>query len=457
MATKPSLLSVAGDTIVAQSTGPANAALCVIRLSGPDAHRFGQTLANRWPVHPREVIYTAITDGQGELLDRAVLIYYAAPKSFTGENVVEIVTHGGAVVPTTIIRALIGQGARLAERGEFTRRAVLNGKLDFLQAEATGDLIAATSRAAQRTALRQLDGGLSRRILRLRADILSVEALVAYDIDFPGEDDGPISPPMVLDATDRVTDSLAGLLHTAARGELVREGALVVLVGLPNVGKSSLFNALLGRNRAIVTDIPGTTRDAIEAVIDGDPWPIRIVDTAGVRDTSDPIERLGIEVSEDYLTRAALVLVCGDTVGALDSAAAFVGARTHSPAILVRTKVDRDPDTKRFSGSQPLAVSAETSEGLPELVNIIQHVLSERADLTEIDAPALTQARHRYAVTRALKEVRSFRSAWHEAQIPATVAAVHLRTAASALEDLIGRVDVEDILDELFSRFCVGK
>ena len=456
--TTPGALDLS-QTIVAQATVPGRGALAIVRVSGPRAHAIARDALDHWPATARSVVLTNVRDVAGVALDQSVVVRYDAPASFTGEDAVEITTHGGSVVPTTVVAALIARGARLAEPGEFTRRAVLNGKLDILQAEATGDLVASSSRAAQRVALRQLDGGLSRRVLALRDDLIALEALIAYDIDFPEEDDGPISPRRILDAANSVVSGLEGLLATARAGELVREGALVVLAGLPNVGKSSLFNALVGQNRAIVTEIPGTTRDAIEAVIDTPAVPIRLVDTAGLRETSDVVERIGVEVSESYLARAAVVLACGDSDESVALVSAEVDAHTTAPRILVRTKSDlvRSGERGTSAARAQVCVSAETGEGLDALVTAISAAVASEAGAFDTDAPLLTQERHRYAVARALDEARAFRNRWTLGDVPAPIAGVHLREACVTLEDLIGAVDVEDVLDEVFRRFCVGK
>ena len=453
-------------TIVAPATAPGRGALAIVRLSGPDAHTIARGTIDRWPHAPRVVVLSAIRDASGAELDQSIVVRYDAPASFTGEDAVEITTHGGPVVSTTIIASLIARGARLALPGEFTRRAVLNGKLDILQAEATGDLVNASSRAAQTAALRQLDGGLSRRVLALREQLIALEALIAYDIDFPEEDDGPISPARISRAIDELITALSALLATARVGQLVREGAVVVLAGAPNVGKSSLFNALLGESRAIVTDIPGTTRDAIEAVIDTPTIPLRLVDTAGLRDAVDPVERIGVEISTSYLARAAVVLGCVDSVDSARALQQALGAiRSEAPLVVVWTKVDiRRPSSselhavRQMTGADATSTaSAETGEGLVDLLAVVAETIAADAGQIALDAPVLTHERHRYGVSRALDEVSAFREQWSRGELPATVAAVHLREAVRSLEDLIGAVDVEDILDEVFRRFCVGK
>jgi tRNA modification GTPase len=334
---------------------------------------------------------------------------------------------------------------------------VLNGKLDILQAEAIGDLIDARSQAMQHAALGQLDGGLSRRLLQLREDLVGLESLIAYDIDFPEEDDGPVPRERIETSIVKMIASLEALLATAPTGELIREGALVVIAGPPNAGKSSLFNSLLGRSRAIVTEIPGTTRDALEAVIDTGKWPLRLVDTAGLRDTNDPIELLGIEVSERYLASAAVVLACAENPEDLDQTIDFVNRKSTAPVIGVRTKADLAVRVDGPSRDQVVQVSAQTGEGLQRLVDAVSNAIASRYGEAVPDLPILTRARHRQALTTALAEIRQFQQAWREEKLPAPVASVHLRAAVHVLEELVGAVDVEDVLDRVFSSFCVGK
>jgi tRNA modification GTPase len=398
-----------------------------------------------------------VHDGD-ELLDQALVTLYPAPNSFTGEDTVELSTHGGYLVPGSVIAALISSGARPALPGEFTRRAVLNGKLDILQAEAIGDLIDARSQAMQRAALSQLDGGLSRRLLRLRDSLIDLEALLVYDIDFPEEDDGPVSRERVETAAANITESLKALLVTGPVGELIREGAVVVIAGPPNAGKSSLFNALLGRSRAIVTELPGTTRDALEAVIDNGEWPLRLVDTAGLRDTEDRLERLGIEVSERYLADAHVIIACGETPASLEKTVSLIAKTSRAPILPVRTKIDLVSKRDESIWSQSTTgISAETGAGLQDLLEAINNVLRKEHGEVAPDVPMLTRARHRSGLSLACSELEHFQQAWRENHLPATVASVHLRTAVLALEELIGTVEIEDVFDRVFSSFCVGK
>ena len=445
------------DTIVALASAPGRGAIALVRLSGPDAFSIAARHVSPWSPQPREAKLCTVHHG-GEALDQALVTTFPGPDSFTGDDVVEISTHGGLLVPASIIAALILSGARQALPGEFTRRAVGNGKLDLLQAEAIGDLIDARSHTMRRAALGQLDGGLSRRLLALREEMIELEALIAYDIDFPEEDDGPVPRERIDDAIRSLSSALERLLATAPIGELIREGAVVVIAGAPNVGKSSLFNALVGRSRAIVTEIPGTTRDAIEAVIGGGTWPLRLVDTAGLRSTDDTVERLGIEVSERYLAEAQVVLACADTDDGLEETSRLIRARSSAPVVLVRTKSDLVSNrTKLPAHGKVIRVSAEDGTGLQDLVAAIEETLRKTHGEVVSDFPMLTNARHRHAIEAALSEVVQFEEAWKEKRLPPTVASVHLRAAVASLEELVGSIDVEDVFDRVFSSFCVGK
>jgi len=456
------------DTIVATATPPGRGGIAVVRMSGTRAHAIAQQRVSPWPTSARRATLCTVTGSAGEVLDRALVTVFHGPHSFTGEDVVEIATHGGVITPTLVVGALIGAGAREALPGEFTRRAVLRGKLDLVQAEAIGDLIDARSRAMQASALRQLDGGLSRRITALRDMVIGVEALIAYDIDFPEEDDGPIPRERVLTEVSALDEALAQLIATSSLGEIIRDGAVVVIAGAPNAGKSSLFNALLGAQRAIVTAVPGTTRDALEAVLDMGRWPVRLVDTAGLRDTDDLVERLGIEVSQRYLASADVVLACGDSPDSVETVLSVLDTmlpahgKAHGdrsiPIIRVRTKSDLPSHGATSPGL--LDVSAVSGEGMAALVVAIEEAITARFAMRGAvmgDAPILTRERHRVALVTAKEEVGAFLDGWMNGGVPPSVAAVHLRAAAHALEDVVGAIDIEDVFDRLFGTFCVGK
>ncbi|HEV7389870.1 MAG TPA: tRNA uridine-5-carboxymethylaminomethyl(34) synthesis GTPase MnmE [Gemmatimonadaceae bacterium] len=443
------------ETIVAIATASGRGAIALVRLSGPDAFAIAGKHLRPLPSEPRVAHLCDVFNGD-EKLDEALVTLFPAPNSFTGDDTVEFSTHGGHLVPASLVAALTASGARQALPGEFTRRAVLNGKLDIVQAEAIGDLIDASSHVMQRTALSQLDGGLSRRLMALRSDLLELEALIAYDVDFPEEDDGPIPRARIESTAQSVLAELAQLLSTAPIGELVRDGAVVVIAGPPNAGKSSLFNALLGRSRAIVTEIPGTTRDALEAVIDSGKWPLRLVDTAGLRETHDQIEKLGIEVSERYLASAQVVLACAEDAAGVEQTSALIRMRTQAPILAVRTKSDLVTNGEQ-TALPLIPVSAETGSGLRELLAAIDASVDSSQGIVSSDLPILTRARHQKALEFASEEVAQFLKAWQAQTLPVTVAAVHLRTAISGLEELIGTMDVDDVLDRVFSSFCVGK
>jgi tRNA modification GTPase len=444
------------DTIVAIATPAGKGAIAVVRLSGPAAFAIACEHITPWPVKPRVAQLCTVHNG-GVPLDQALVTLFAGPDSFSGDDTVEVSSHGGAIVPASIVAALTRSGARQATPGEFTRRAVLNGKLDILQAEAIGNLVDAQSTAMQRAALHQLDGGLSRRLLKLREDLVALEALIAYDIDFPEEDDGPISRERIATAIDTIVEMLGSLVSTIPAGEIVREGAVVVIAGPPNVGKSSLFNSLVGKSRAIVTDLPGTTRDAVEAVIESKKYSLRLVDTAGLRETTDPIERLGIEVSEKYLSSAHVVLACAETRVDLESTVTVIARMCAAPVVPVRTKADLVTIGDESLYPNVLAVSAETGQGLSDLLAAIDTAIAATYGQVDADLPLLTNARHTHALTSALAEVEAFRRSWREQRLPATVASVHLRGAVYILEELIGAIDVEEIFDQVFKTFCVGK
>lgn len=442
-------------TIVALATPPGRAALAIVRMTGPAAGAIARRVGVPVPLEPRRATRVRVhaADAPSQPLDDALATWFAGPHSPTGEDLLELSLHGGAYVSTQVLAALVTAGAVPALAGEFSERAVRHGKLDLLQAEAVADLIEARSQAMHRAALTQLSGALSRRLLALRAALIGVEALLAYEIDFPDEDDGPLPRARIADAARDVLDALAALGATLPVAELGRDGVPVVLAGPPNAGKSSLFNALLGDARAIVSEIPGTTRDALEALVDERPYPWRLVDTAGLRDTDDRLERLGVEVSARWLARAGVVLVCAEDDASLDAASAAVASATPARQVLVRTKADAAPTAR----ANVITVSALDGTGLDALRAAVREAVTATQPAPPEDQPIVTRARHAAAVAAARGEIAAFIAAWEADTLPAPVAATHLRAAITALDDLTGAIDVEDVLERVFRSFCVGK
>lgn len=436
------------DPIVALATPPGRSALAIVRLSGRGALAVAGRVVPGLRADPPRLARYAAFQGDDGLIDRGIYVVFRAPASYTGEDMVEFTCHGGAVVPARLLAALEAAGARPAAPGEFTRRALLNGKMDLLQAEAVADLVDAEVPAQSRAALTQLEGGLSRRITGLRDQLLELVALLAYDVDFPDQDDGPVSRERLEAARATAMASVERMLATAPLAERVRQGGLVVIAGPPNAGKSSLFNALLGTERALVTEIPGTTRDAIEAHADFLGWPIRLVDTAGLGTAMDRLDALGQGMSRRYVAAADLVLVCDDGRGGV--------AEAHRPAagvpeLRVRTKADLDP-----AASGGLRVSALTGAGLDLLRRqVVECLFAEGAAFADLE-PALTRERHRLALEDA--RVALAESAPHlAAGGDAALAAHHVQAAVRSLDLLIGVVDVEEVLGRVFAAFCVGK
>ena len=423
----------------------------------------------------------------GELLDRGIVTSYPAPASYTGEDMVEISCHGGYLIPGLLVEHALEAGARMAEPGEFTRRAYLNGKMDLLQAEAVCDLVAGRSRALHRVAVHQLERGLSARMTSARASLVRLEALLVHHLDFPDEDEPPTSLEAVAREAREVRLRLEGVLATAPEGELLREGALTVLAGRPNSGKSSIFNALVGYERAIVTEVPGTTRDALEATVSLGGYPFRLVDTAGLRETGERVEALGIEVARRYLARADLVLYCAETGEAVPEADLGFPGERDCPLLVLETKADlarrgngteRQYVNGRENGSSDteggtdrpgagaadddrglprrIATSVVTGEGLEELGRVLPGMVFGGLVQANADTPVVTRRRHRRALERAVEELDAFERALANG-IPAEVAATHLRPAETALEEVLGIVTLDEVLDRVFRDFCIGK
>ncbi len=454
------------QTIAAIATPAGRGAIAVLRLSGSDVVGIGRrlfpSLPEEQPFEPRQARLLAVRDPvTTKVLDHALVTFFPGPNSFTGEDSLEISTHGGSLTPKLVLAAALAAGAREALPGEFTRRALLNGKMDLLQAEAILDLVNGTSAALHRAAIHQLERGLSSRITELRRGLIHADALLSYGIDFPDEDEPPVPPETIVRAVDGVLQQLDLMLSSAPQAELLREGALVVLAGRPNAGKSSLFNALLGFERSIVTEIPGTTRDAVEATVSIRGYPFRLVDTAGLRDTTDVIEGIGVEVATRYLRGADLVLYCADGSEPLsEEDLRFLAGESAERLILVRTKADLTGDRGRDDvvGSEyrQVRVGAPAGIGLDVLAGEVLDLAFGRLTAMDADEPLLTRPRHVQAMRAARSALGLFLEEF-QGEVPPEFAATHLSDAVRELEEIIGVVSTDDVLGAIFSEFCVGK
>lgn len=437
-------------TIFALSSGALPSGVAVIRLSGPDARFVLETIAGPLPV-PRRAVVRRITAADGGEIDRGLVLWLPGPASFTGEDMAEIQVHGGRAVVAALVERLGGlPGLRLAEAGEFTRRAFVHGKLDLAEAEGIADLIAAETEMQRRQAIRQAGGVLGRLTEGWRRQLIEVRAQIEAELDFPDEDDVPGSASdaaWALAAT--VEAEIARQLDDGGRGERLRTGLEILLMGPPNAGKSSLFNRLAGREAAIVTSEPGTTRDLIELRLDLGGVPVTLVDSAGLREAEGAIEREGIRRARDRAAAADLVL----WLEAADAAeAAEPPELDGGPAIWrIGTKADL-PAATSSAGGRRHTVSAVTGSGLDGLVSDLQRFAAERAGAGE--AAVITRARHRAALEDT---VAALRRALNQAGSALELRAEEIRVASDALGRITGRIGVEDVLDVVFSSFCIGK
>ncbi len=392
-----------------------------------------------------------IVDGGGRVLDEALLCVYRAPASYTGEDMVEIQCHGGILVTRRILDLLLERGARAAEPGEFTRRAFLNGKMDLTQAEAVMDLIRAQTDLAMRAATEQLEGALGRHIVALRETLLGTLAHIEAHIDFPDEDIDPATGAALMARIDGAREEIARLLGTAGQGEILREGLRTVIFGAPNAGKSSLLNRLLGYERAIVSHLPGTTRDTLEEVVNLRGIPVRLIDTAGVRASDDALENAGIERTRQMLSRAALALRVVDASEPAGDAADVPAAHT----IVVLNKCDLGVHPAWAGDAGAIRISCKTGEGFDTLTQAIFDAAMHGTGSSD-DYLIAINARHQACLKSAAGYLDAARAAMEQRISPEYIA-VELRAALEAVGDVAGRLDAEELLGEIFSMFCIGK
>ena len=451
-------------TVVAVATAPGHAGVGVVRVSGSRAQTVAEGVLRRVPL-PRQAVFAAFYDAAGGEIDRGVALWFTGPASYTGEDTLELQAHGNPLLLAALVRRCIELGAEPAGPGEFTERAFLNGKLSLDQAEAVADLVAADSEAALAAARRSLAGEFAQTVDALADELLAVRALVEASLDFPEESD--IDWLQKLDLVPRLQAVQARVdeaLAAARRGLRLREGYRVVIVGRPNVGKSTLLNALAGEDVAITSEIPGTTRDALRAQLQIDGVPIEVTDTAGLRDTDDPVERIGIERARAAAERADLVLWLVDERGGDAADTALMRALPAAlPRLVVRSKADltghanagtADPNPARDAAAPgtphpELAVSARTGDGLPALRAAILRQLDWRTDAS----PVIARERHVAALEQAAMHLQV---ALGSVTTPELLAE-ELRLAGDALGSITGRVVADDLLGAMFGRFCIGK
>jgi tRNA modification GTPase len=434
------------QTIFALSSGRPPSAISMVRLSGPQAGPALTASAGKVPV-PRMATRVLLRDRSGQPIDDAVVLWFPGPASATGEDVAEFHVHGGRAVLATLFTALSAfENVRAAEPGEFTRRAFENGKLDLTEAEALDDLIHADTDRQRRQALRQLQGMLGARARHWRAQIIDASALIAAGIDF--SDEGDVSAELVAPALAKINalrDEIEEVLAAQGQSERLRDGLVVAIAGAPNVGKSTLMNQLARREVAIVSPHAGTTRDVIEVQLDLDGYPVTVIDTAGIRETDDPVEQEGVRRARARAAEADLVLwlVDGDSVGAAVGGAVPVWA--------VRTKIDLAPrplDAGEFS----FQISASRGDGVKELISALIGFAQDYFGAGE--GGLISRERHRELLRETADLLRRSISVTHKGE---EFVAEDLRVAADCLGRLLGRVDVEDVLDKIFRDFCIGK
>jgi tRNA modification GTPase len=453
------------DTIAAIATPLGEGGVGIVKMSGPEANailgRLFVPAMRAARLEPRRLIFGHIRDPHsGEMVDEVLAVAMPGPHSYTRQDVVEIQAHGGSVPLRRILRLALAAGARPAEPGEMTLRAFVNGRLDLAQAEAVLDVVQARTEAALRVAAEQLGGALSARVRVVRARLVDVLAYLEASIDFVEDE---IPPQEVAIPLREVAADLAAILATAERGLIYRQGIRAAIVGKPNVGKSSLLNALLRGERAIVTPIPGTTRDTLEETVNVQGVPLVLVDTAGIRaEIGDEVERLGVERSRAALARADLALWVVDgsqpLTGADRDIAALVGDK---PALVVVNKCDLLPrpgegeEIAWLPGAPRLDVSALTGQGIEALEEaIVELVLG--GQVTAADTPLVSNPRHQASLGRALEHVRAAEEAQQRGDSP-DLAAIDVREAVDALGEITGETVGEDLLEAIFSKFCIGK
>jgi tRNA modification GTPase len=447
------------DTIAAISTAVGPGAVSVVRLSGPDALCISDKVF-RGRERPSEALHKSVLLGEiagsdDHTIDQVLLLIMRSPNSYTGEDLAEITCHGGIAAPRLVLRRLVEEGARLAEPGEFTKRAFLNGKMDLAQAEAVGELVQALSEKALRVAVRQLKGGLSSKIAATEAALLDQLALVEANIDFPEDEVETVDRPDLGGRLGRIGQGLGSLLSSHARGRFIKDGIDAVIVGKPNVGKSSLFNRLVGEDRVIVSDIPGTTRDVVDAAVPVDGLMLNLHDTAGVLEARDSVEAAAVERTRASLDESDIVLVVMDATAPPDEADAEIIKQSDGKRrMIVFNKIDLDDVDEHLGEDREVRVSALEGWGVEDLLRELRSISEDMVgDLAD---EIVTNERHAICLNEALEAVERAQIALID-KLPLELVASDLRAALLGLGKITGSNASENLLDEIFSRFCIGK
>lgn len=439
------------DTIVAQATPPGRGAVSIVRLSGPQAVAIAECLVGHLPP-PRHAALRKFVDAQGTTIDSGIVIHYPAPHSYTGEEIVELQGHGGHVAPALVLKAARAAGARSAEPGEFSRRACLNDRMDLAQAEAVADLIDATTETAAQAAQRSLSGVFSQKVEALEQALVEIRVRVEGALDFSDEDaqwfDSPLQAAMT-----RAEENLGSLLKAGTRGRRLTEGFVAAIAGQPNVGKSTLLNYLSGEQAAIVTDVPGTTRDVLRESIDLDGLPLTLIDTAGLRDSVDPIEREGVARARAVFARCELIIYLVDARAGLGREDALLLASLPEavPRLIVFNKLDL-LDKKTPDADDAIPISAATGAGVEKLIGAIR----EHAGLSDTAGAFSMRSRHLEALKTTREHLANARASLdhhHDTEL----AAEELRMAQQALGEICGNFGSEELLGRIFAGFCIGK
>jgi tRNA modification GTPase len=442
------------DTIAAIATGAGAAGVGAVRVSGPLVPMIAKAFLGRDP-SPRHAHFAAFRDGDRELIDRGILIHFPGPASYTGEHVLELQGHGSAVLLDALLRRCIQLGARLARPGEFTERAFLNGKLDLAQAEAVADVVAATSEASARAALRSMEGVFSARVDDLLAQMIALRVHIEAAIDFPEEEIDFLADPVIGEQLTSLRANLDALLVETRRGVRLNDGITVAIVGRPNAGKSSLMNALAGQERAIVTNIAGTTRDVLRESISIDGVTLELADTAGLRDSVDVVEREGIRRARAQLERCDVAILVTEAEHASSDLAFFEGTPAQSARIVVINKIDIahvPAHRAAHDGHDTLWLSALTGDGLDAL----RAMLKDLATAGASDGAFSARRRHVVALESVGEHLSRTADALHGSHA-GELAAEELRHAQQALGEITGTYSSDDLLGAIFSSFCIGK